>query len=650
MNVIRHRVCSRPASSERGQSFLAIVAFVGIFLLVVLGLATDYTQVWAHRQMAQAAADAACQAGAADLWLNAIDPSAAGQNGLQSFGWIGSSFDCSTNSTAPPCRYATINGYTGSSVSVTFPSSLPGVNAIPAGFGSVAHPYIQVRITDPVPMYFTKLVSVSTVNVGATAGCGLNPVAVPIPLVVLHRTAAGSLSVAGTATIKILGGPNRSVQVDSKDTGAVTVGTVDLHLAGPNGNGADFGVFGGPATKPTGVNLGTAGNWVQPAAPFGDPWVTVGAPSKPSAKGTVTPVAFGTNGCPDPIGCAEFTGGDYSSCSTSGSLATDGTANGCIRLPYGGTNPAFPNWADYNKNKPSYSKGDRVQPRGGGNPANCVFQVTTAGIPGGVTPNWVSTEAGNATLANFCHGQTVSGGAVTWINIGAITPIPSTAIFDPGLYYLAANGLSIKQATVRTSTAAGDTNNGVTFYFSATDTVTVTANAGSAAACTAAASGAAAPASCVVSYQRDGGNSPAATGDVAMRAVKCPTGTAPPSQVPATIDGDILLGPCTGTYGSSDGKNRGFLFFQAHSNFSTPSWGGGGQFLLSGFMYFHSNASGATCGTSTTCLNMDGGSGSGAFTLGNLVADRVNMTGNSGITMILNPASSFQVLRPTLLE
>jgi hypothetical protein len=137
-----------------------------------------------------------------------------------------------------------------------------------------------------------------------------------------------------------------------------------------------------------------------------------------------------------------------------------------------------------------------------------------------------------------------------------------------------------------------------------------------------------------------------------MRTLQCPGGDAPPAQVPAAIDGDILLGPCSGPLGSSDGKNRGFLFFQAHTNSATPSWGGGGQFLLSGFMYFHSKTSGTTitCGTNTTCLDMNGGSGSGSYTLGNLVADQVHITGNSTITMILNPAVTFQVLRPSLLE
>src|SRR5712692_2048187 len=203
-----YRDCSslRRWHLQRGQTFLAIVIFIAVFLLAVLGLATDYTQVWAHRQMAQGAADAACQAAAADLFLNAINPSASGQNGLQSFSWIGSPFDCSTNASSPPCSYAALNGYSGSKVSVTFPSSLSGVGSLPSGFGAIANPYVQVKITDPVPMSFTKIVSsTATVNVTASAGCGLNPVAVPIPLVVLHQTAASSLSTQGSGAIQILG-------------------------------------------------------------------------------------------------------------------------------------------------------------------------------------------------------------------------------------------------------------------------------------------------------------------------------------------------------------------------------------------------------------------------------------------------------------
>ncbi len=79
-------------SSQQGQTFLVIVILIAFFLLAVLGLATDYTQVWAHRQMAQGAADAACQAGAADVFLKGTDPT--GNIPGVDFSWIdGSTFD-----------------------------------------------------------------------------------------------------------------------------------------------------------------------------------------------------------------------------------------------------------------------------------------------------------------------------------------------------------------------------------------------------------------------------------------------------------------------------------------------------------------------------------------------------------------------------
>src|SRR5437773_2619090 len=82
-------------SSQQGQTFLVIVILIAFFLLAVLGLATDYTQVWAHRQMAQGAADAACQAGAADVFLKGTDPTASTDFPGLDFSWIGSTFDCS---------------------------------------------------------------------------------------------------------------------------------------------------------------------------------------------------------------------------------------------------------------------------------------------------------------------------------------------------------------------------------------------------------------------------------------------------------------------------------------------------------------------------------------------------------------------------
>ena len=319
---------------QRGQSFFIIVVIMAVFLLGVLGLATDYTQIWAHRQMVQGAADAACQAGAADLYLNYANPSAATTYSLD-FSWIGSDYDCSQSGPggntgrytgSPPCRYAMTNGYSGSNVAVTFPSSLPGAPNL-GGFGTIAHPYIKVAITDPVGLSFANILErIGHVNTGASAACGLAPVAVPVPLAVLHQTASGSLNRNGGATITIFGGPNRAVQVDSSSSTAVLPtsggsGLIDLRNAGPAGTGADFGLFGQEA-QPSSVKLGV-GTWISPAVPYGDPWTTVSAPTEPAAAGLTTAVGFTYHGCPDPSGCAEFAGGDYTAC-TLGSAITSG--------------------------------------------------------------------------------------------------------------------------------------------------------------------------------------------------------------------------------------------------------------------------------------------------------------------------------------
>src|SRR6266581_1410698 len=49
--------------SESGQAILLVVVACGIFLIGAVGLAIDGAQIYAHREMAQAAADAAAQAG-----------------------------------------------------------------------------------------------------------------------------------------------------------------------------------------------------------------------------------------------------------------------------------------------------------------------------------------------------------------------------------------------------------------------------------------------------------------------------------------------------------------------------------------------------------------------------------------------------------
>src|ERR1700751_1706696 len=94
----------RHSRRQQGQTYLMIMIFLFFFLLAVLGLATDYTQVWAHRQMAQGAADPACQAAAADLFLFGTEPSATTDFSTFDFSWIsaGTTFNCTAKPNSPP--------------------------------------------------------------------------------------------------------------------------------------------------------------------------------------------------------------------------------------------------------------------------------------------------------------------------------------------------------------------------------------------------------------------------------------------------------------------------------------------------------------------------------------------------------------------
>jgi hypothetical protein len=103
---------------------------------------------------------------------------------------------------------------------------------------------------------------------------------------------------------------------------------------------------------------------------------------------------------------------------------------------------------------------------------------------------------------------------------------------------------------------------------------------------------------------------------------------------------------------------RSFLFFQDRSaTGANPNWGGGGQFLIAGTMYFHScnsSGTGVNCKTATPyysdLLLLEGNSGSGTYVLGDTVVDKLKLGGSSGFTMDLNANVAFSILKATLLR
>jgi hypothetical protein len=142
-------------------------------------------------------------------------------------------------------------------------------------------------------------------------------------------------------------------------------------------------------------------------------------------------------------------------------------------------------------------------------------------------------------------------------------------------------------------------------------------------------------------------------------AVQCPGGAAPDPQLhlPATLAGNVLLAPCTGTYGDPLGKYRGILFYQDRASGGGGGWGGGGGFLLAGSMYFHhcnAAGTGVSCGANPTyydsIFTLQGNSGSASYVLGDVITDNLKMGGTPTINMALNPTAAYSTLKATLLR
>lgn len=319
-------------SKDRGQITIFVVLAMALFLLGFVGFAVDMTNLWFHRQMAQGAADAACQAGVMDVMYRAksANVGAAGMFPL-------SAFDCAGN-TYSPCEYARFNGYPADQagkVLVSFPSSgsappditLPDPGMAPA-------PLIRVDIVDTVRMYFAPLITGNAnQQVRAAATCAVVLEQAPIPIIVLQPWCPHSFQMSGNPCIQVIGGPTQSIQVNSdsataacttqsagcptEDPGNACGGggnlSIDLSDAGPTYEGSLMGVTGGPTNFADGFY---GGSWSSAYPPIEDPYAQMPAPPPPGdvrTGPTLPPLNRGEGGCPAPVGvtCDHYEPGLY---------------------------------------------------------------------------------------------------------------------------------------------------------------------------------------------------------------------------------------------------------------------------------------------------------------------------------------------------
>ena len=572
----KHFSTKQRRSSESGQAMILLLLVFSLVMLGVIAFAIDMGMLWYHRQSAQNAADATCTAGAMDLLVDAAG-SATGHQGFTN----GTSFDCKAHPTYPVCKYAARNGYDsgnttpGNFVQVGFPTKAQ-VSGVPSGAvpptATVPNAFMRVDIVDHVQTWFAGLLSGKTTrDVRAFALCGVVLESSPVPIVVLHPTQASSLGGNGTPTIKILGGPSKSVEVNSGSTTAVGFGgTIDLSQGGPNYDGSQLGTFGGPAT-PTGTFLPNASYWIDHAAPVVDPFQGIPAPTQPPAPATPSDLA-GVAACSSANIVAQACTIDYRT--KAGGI---GKAHGCP------------------------------------DPNGCLL------FTAGYYPNTFQVK-------------------------GPAGPNRKTYLFDPGVYYIK-NGLTADaNSVIRTSTFTPPSPNnigGIMFYVTGTrqncgaggskGLICIDSNSGSKAS----------NAPAVDTFSISGGLCPGVPVDPNLTSTLTKDGT------PYTgLNGNLLLAPCSGTYGLSVAgvAYRGILFFQDRSVTNAQNaYGGGGTSLASGSMYFHESS------TYSSKIQLQGNAGSTSFILGEIVTDTLGMGGTPKIYMVLNPSKTNSILKATLL-
>jgi hypothetical protein len=283
-------------------------------MLGALGFIIDGSHLYAQRTMAQAAADAAAQAG----MMSIFD----GTSGAWGSHTAGQSFTCGANDTAAACEYAQgLDGFNLAGDTVTVTPNPSGVSVTSLSTVDSVN-LLEVKVQRKVNTTLMGLLGASSPTVAAVGIAAIVQITSPTPILITHPTLSGALNMNGNNSIMICSGPSQSIQINSSSATAYmgpSAGSVDLSHAGPadsgdctTGTGANFGVFGGPSTNPGNVSLGTTGRYVSPSSPIQDPLAGVTPPAKPTTAGTSATCTTHCGSCPGGASsCTEYTPGLY---------------------------------------------------------------------------------------------------------------------------------------------------------------------------------------------------------------------------------------------------------------------------------------------------------------------------------------------------
>jgi hypothetical protein len=234
---------------------------MSLFLIGALGLALDGAQMYAHQQMARAAADAAAQAGIMSIYrgTNVTAPSPFGT------GTTPAAFTCTTSDGRTPCVYARNNGFGGTAsdtVTVSFPTAIAGVsNLSSSGVAAIA---VSVQRTIKTGLMGFLGPSTSTIRAIATAGLIASA---PNCITVLSPVGNAALSVSNNASLTLT---NCALTVNSAASQALSVSNnATVQATSIQVVGGDSIGNGGSVTPAPTLN----------APPASDPFANVLAPA-----------------------------------------------------------------------------------------------------------------------------------------------------------------------------------------------------------------------------------------------------------------------------------------------------------------------------------------------------------------------------------
>ena len=201
---------------QDGQAVILVVVAMSILLIGALGLAIDGGQMYAHRQMAQAAADAAAQAGIMNILdgTNVTSPHPFGTGTPP----IASS-TCTTADGRTPCVYARDNGFGGTAadtVTLSFPTTVSGVT-----LPSATVPAFAVTVQRTLKTGLIRFVGAgATVTITAKATAALVGVVSPDCVYALDPSAQNAFQATNGATVALNG---CAIAVNSTNSDAMTV-------------------------------------------------------------------------------------------------------------------------------------------------------------------------------------------------------------------------------------------------------------------------------------------------------------------------------------------------------------------------------------------------------------------------------------------